>query len=70
MDAKFLRAGELGIRLEMVRDLPIWEPSPVYKRQKAVDQIRATSRRASSETGRNGCNCIRVAGVYVSFPDG
>lgn len=40
MDSRFLRANELGIRLEVVSGLPIWEPHPVYKHQKAVDRIR------------------------------
>jgi hypothetical protein len=39
MDARFLKAEELGIRLEIVQGLPIWEPYPVYKHQKAVDRI-------------------------------
>jgi hypothetical protein len=42
MDSKFLRAEEFGIRLEIVQGLPIWEPYPIYKHQKAVDRIRAT----------------------------
>lgn len=72
MDPKFLRADELGIRLEIVRGLPIWEPSPVYKHQKAVDQIRATiaKRPPTAESGQDGCGCVHAADVYVSFPDG
>ncbi len=30
---------ELGIRLEAVNGLPIWEAQPLYERQKAVEQI-------------------------------
>ncbi len=66
MDPKFLRAEELGIRLEIVGGLPIWEAHPVYKHQKAVDRIRATI--TSVEKG--SCACIHAADVYVSFPDG
>ncbi len=33
MDPVFLRADELGIRLEIVRGLPLGEPHPVYKHQ-------------------------------------
>lgn len=72
MDAKFLRADELGVRLEIVGGLPIWEPHPVYKHQKAVDRIRATIEPIPT-TGRkpkNACACIHIADVYVSFPDG
>ena len=72
MDPKFLRAEDFGIRLEIVGGLPIWEPYPVYKHQKAVDRIRATIERvvAGSESSEGGCDCIHVSDVYVSFPDG
>lgn len=72
MDPKFLHADELGIRLEMVGGLPIWEPHPVYKHQKAVDRIRATIEKAKSAKGseKDGCACIHVSDVYISFPDG
>lgn len=71
MDSKFLKAEEFGIRLEIVGGLPIWEPYPVYKHQKAVDRIRATISRVAeaSETGGE-CACVHIADVYVSFPDG
>jgi Uma2 family endonuclease len=72
MDSKFLRAEDFGIRLEIVGGLPIWEPYPVYKHQKAVDRIRATIERvaASSESGEGACDCVHISDVYVSFPDG
>ena len=72
MDPTFLRADKLGIRLEMVAGLPIWERSPVYKHQKAVDHIRATIRRASvsSDVGQEACQGIHTANVYINFPDG
>jgi Uma2 family endonuclease len=69
MDPKLLQADELGIRLEIVRGLPIWEPSPVYKHQKAVDRIRA-SVRVQDERGGNACGCIHAADIYVQFADG
>jgi Uma2 family endonuclease len=71
MDSKFLRAEELGIRLEIVQGLPIWEPYPVYKHQKAIDRIRATivSIDVASSLERR-CACIHTSDVYVSFPDG
>ena len=72
MDPKFLRAEELGIRLEMVGGLPIWEPHPVWKHQKAVDRIRATIRATDSgtEDGGGRCSCVHAADVYLGFPDG
>ena len=72
MDSKFLRADELGIRLEIIGGLPIWEPHPIYKHQKAVDRIRATVEKHEPAMAAldRVCGCVHVANVYVSFPDG
>ena len=72
MNSRFLRADELGIRLEIVGGLPIWEPHPVYKHQKAVDRIRATIQNVSlsSDAKGNDYACIHTPDVYISFPDG
>lgn len=72
MDAKFLRADELGVRLEIVGGLPIWEPHPVYKHQKAVDRIRATIKAQDEPNAHDGarCPCVHAADVYINFPDG
>lgn len=67
MPPEFLRAEELGIRLEIVAGLPIWEAHPVYKHQKAVDRIRATIQKRDPD---NECECIHAADVYVQFGDG
>jgi Uma2 family endonuclease len=71
MDPIFLSANELGIRLEIVGGLPIWEAHPTYRHQKAVDRIRSTIQQAlvSSKSTNTECECIHVADVYVSFPD-
>jgi Uma2 family endonuclease len=66
IDPRFLKAEELGIRLEVVSGLPIWEAHPVLKHQKAVDRIRSSIR---ARDGAN-CNCLHVSDVYVQFPDG
>lgn len=68
IDPKFIRAEELGIRLEIVRGLPIWEAAPVWKHQKAVDRIRASI--APRAQARGVCSCVHAADVYVSFADG
>lgn len=65
MDPKFVRAEEMGIRLEIVRGLPIWEAAPAYRHQKAVDKIRASIKRVAGS-----CACVHAADVYVQFPDG
>ena len=72
MDPKFLRADELGIRLEVVSGLPIWESHPVYKHQKAIDRIRSSLDQGISSplSERQQCLCVHVADVYISFPDG
>lgn len=70
MDSKFLKAEEFGVRLEIVRGLPIWEPYPVYKHQKEVDRIRATIEPVETSAESQGrCQCVHAADVYISFPD-
>jgi Uma2 family endonuclease len=66
MNPRLLSANELGIRLEIVGGIPLWEARPVYKHQKAVDRIRATIKPCAGAA----CGCVHVADVYVSFPDG
>lgn len=66
IDPKFVRAEELGIRLEIVAGLPIWEAAPALRHQRAVDRIRATIQPKIGTT----CVCLHVADVYVAFPDG
>lgn len=66
MNQEMLRAEELGVKLEIAGNLAIWEASPVYKHQKAVDRIRDSIRSPDNSI----CECVDVADVYVSFPDG
>ncbi len=66
MDSRLLQAEELGVRLEIVGGLPIWETQPLYRHQKAVDRIRSSI----APEAERGCACVHVADVYVSFPDG
>lgn len=68
MDQRLLQANELGVRLEIVGGLPIWEAHPIYKHQKAIDRIRATIQ----PIALNGevCTCVHASDVYISFPDG
>jgi Uma2 family endonuclease len=66
IDPKFIRAEELGIRLEIVAGLPIWEAAPALRHQKAVDRIRSSIR---AKPGAS-CACVHIADVYVAFPDG
>jgi hypothetical protein len=66
-----LQADELGIRLEIVRGLPLWEAQPVVRHQRAIDRIRDTIRPTPLTSGQDGgCGCVHLAHVYVQFPDG
>lgn len=66
LDPKYLIAEQLGIRLEKIGGLSIWEAQPVYRHQKAVDRIRATIKTRDGST----CACVHVSDVYVQFRDG
>jgi len=68
MNPQLLNAEDLGVKLEIAGGLAIWEASPVYRHQKAVDRIRDSIRKA--ETEGNVCECVDAADIYVSFPDG
>jgi Uma2 family endonuclease len=60
---KLLEADELGIRLEIVGGLPIWEASPFRRHQRAVDRIRVSIEPAP------GSACYHAANIYIVFPD-
>lgn len=64
---RFLQADVLGIRLEWVSGLPLWEPSPSYKHQSAIDAIRASIREADPHSTEH---CVHLSNVYIDFPDG
>jgi hypothetical protein len=66
LDPKYLLAEQLGIRLETVGGLAIWEAAPVYRHQKAVDRIRASIHPRPGST----CGCIHASDIYVQFTDG
>ena len=59
------RADEVGIRLEIIRGLPVWEASPSYRHQKEIDRIRASIHPLES----SDCPCIHVSDVLIRFPD-
>ena len=68
MNPQLLNAEDLGVRLEIAGNLPIWEASPLYKHQKEVDRIRDSIKKI--ETEEYSCECVDAADVYVQFPDG
>ncbi|HLJ57929.1 MAG TPA: Uma2 family endonuclease [Chthonomonadaceae bacterium] len=61
------QADTLGIRLEVVNGLPVWEPAPVIRHQRVTDRIRRSIR---PTTGGDGCGCIHYADITILFPDG
>ena len=65
MDPHLMQAGELGVRLEVVNGLAIWEAQPLYRHQKHVQRI------ANSITGETPeCGCVHALDVYIQFPNG
>lgn len=68
MNPQLLNAEDLGVKLEIAGGLAIWEASPVYKHQKAVDRIRDSIKKFKG--AENSCDCVNAADIYVSFPDG
>ena len=65
IDSRLLTADQLGIRLEVVNGLAIWEAQPLYKHQKAVERIARSIGRMTE-----GCECVHALDVYVQFPNG
>ncbi|VFM98658.1 MAG: Endonuclease, Uma2 family (restriction endonuclease fold) [Candidatus Kentron sp. G] len=62
-----LQANELGIRLEIVNGLPIWEAQPIYRHQKHIERI---CRGIEKNSNDHGCDCIQARDVYIEFPNG
>ncbi|HZO91251.1 MAG TPA: Uma2 family endonuclease [Chthonomonadaceae bacterium] len=61
-------AEEVGIRLERVGGIPVWEAQPVYRHQTVIFRIQTSIRR--TEGGSNQCGCVHVSDVCIRFPDG
>lgn len=59
-------ADAVGIRLEVVQGITLWEPPPVYRHQAAIDRIRASIRPIMADAS---CVCIHAADVQVRFSD-
>ncbi len=62
-----LQANELGIRLEVVNGLPIWEAQPLYRHQKQIERICQNITHTENSTD---CTCTHAMDVYVQFPNG
>jgi len=66
LEHTLLRAEELGVRLEIVNGLPIWEAQPLYRHQKHVERIAGGIRQGKS----SACGCVHALDVYIAFPNG
>jgi Uma2 family endonuclease len=60
-------ANDLGIKLEYVNGLPIWEALPVYRHQKKTLDIQISIVKHAESSG---CACIPIADTTILFPDG
>lgn len=68
LSTTLLQASEIGIRLEIVNGLPIWEAQPVYRHQKHIERIaRGITKPAFTQSG---CDCVHATDVYIQFPNG
>jgi len=67
IEDRLLRADELGVRLEIVNGLAIWEAQPLYRHQKQVERIAQSIEPAS---GGGACECVHALDVYIAFPNG
>ena len=63
-----LQASELGIRLEIVNGLHIWEAQPVYRHQKHIERI--VQGITKTDCIPSECDCIHAVDVYIQFPNG
>ena len=67
LSSRLLSADALGIRLEIVNGLAIWEAQPLYRHQKHVERI---ARGIEPVDSAHVCACVHALDVYVEFPNG
>ncbi len=61
-------ADEIGIKIEMVGGVPVWEAFPSYRHQSHVKRIDASVRRPQGAS--HDCGCVSAMDVAIKFPDG
>ncbi|MDM8567278.1 Uma2 family endonuclease [Candidatus Halobeggiatoa sp. HSG11] len=62
-----LQADDLGVRLEIVNGLPIWEAQPLYRHQKHVERI---CQGIVKSNDNSDCECVHAMDIYIKFPNG
>lgn len=60
------RADAIGIRLEIIAGLPVWEAAPAARHQKALFRIQSSLQPLPG----NQCGCFPLADTLIRFPDG
>jgi Uma2 family endonuclease len=65
-----MRANAIGVKLEMVNGLPIWEGMPSWQHQETIDRIRESLPRAQGSPKPGKCACLHKSDIYIRFPDG
>lgn len=60
----------IGIRLEMVDGLPVWETHPAIRHQSVVFRIQSSIQRTAQGANGNECGCWHYGDIYVRFPEG
>ena len=68
LPATLMQASELGIRLEIVNGLAIWEAQPLCCDQKHIERIIQGI--TISGATDNQCGCVHAMDVYIQFPTG
>ena len=63
-----MEADELGIRLESIGGITVWEAMPLALHQSRVFQIQTSIRAAPGKASR--CGCWQYSDVVIRFPDG
>ena len=66
MNPQLLTAEELGIKLEIIGKLAVWEPRR-YFAPAAIDRIRDSIKKT---VGDADCQCVHFADFTSSFPTG
>jgi Uma2 family endonuclease len=66
LEKLILEADKIGVRLEIIGGLPVWETSPVYFHQIEIDRIRASIK----PIGEQDCGCYHLADTLFRFQDG
>jgi Putative restriction endonuclease len=66
IEKPMLEADAIGVRLEVVKGLPMWEASPTCAHQLEIDRIRSSFVFPSGDRGKQHT----ISSVYFRFVDG